>query len=181
MLVKEAQKAEHRAKHDYGRAALAIALYKRSGEIIEWGCKWESNALGLMARVTALTNAGNLSGRFPYALAALLQPYALDDEHDAAKLAAMQPVVEAEVRHVLSRQGAGLSPAERASLVAEIDRYLAACWSPPAPESGVRRPESRPGDAEPGIQDPEWGKPRPRDFINLFLAETFINRHRGED
>ena len=181
MLVKEAQKAEHRAKHDYGRAALAIALYKRSGEIIEWGCKWESNALGLMARVTASTNAGNLSGRFPYALAALLQPYALDDEHDAAKLAAMQPVVEAEVRHVLSRQGAGLSPAERASLVDELDRYLAACWSPPAPESGVLRPESRHGDAGPGTQDPERGKPRPRDFINLFLAETFINRHRGED
>jgi len=24
-------------------------------------------------------------------------------------------------------------------------------------------------------------KPRPQDFLNLFLAETFINRHRGED
>ena len=178
MLVKEAQRAEQRAKHDYGRAALAISLYKRSGEIIEWGCKWTGNALDLMARVTALTNAGKLSGRFPYALAALLQPYALDGEQDAGKLAAMRPVVAAEVRHVLSRQGTGLSPAERESLVGEIDRYLAACWNP---ESGVLSPASRPGDARRRTQDPERGKTRPRDFLNLFLAETFINRHRGED
>ena len=182
MLVKEAQKAEQRAKHDYGRAALAIALYKRSGEIIEWGCKWESNALGLMARVTASTNAGNLSGRFPYALAALLQPYALDDEHDAAKLAAMRPVVEAEVRHVLTRQGAGLSNDERESLAGEINRYLAACWPLPEPESEVRRPESRPADAGPGTQDADRKpKAHPQDFLNLFLAETFINRLRGEN
>ncbi|MBQ7188478.1 MAG: type III-B CRISPR-associated protein Cas10/Cmr2, partial [Kiritimatiellae bacterium] len=45
MLVKEAQRMESVAKHQYGRAALAITLYKRSGEIIEWGCKWESCAL----------------------------------------------------------------------------------------------------------------------------------------
>ena len=51
----------------------------------------------------------------------------------------------------------------------------------PNPESGVLRPGSSRGDAGPGTQDPERVKPRPQDFINLFLAETFINRHRGED
>ena len=182
MLVKEAQRAEQRAKHGYGRAALAISLYKRSGEIIEWGCKWDSNAISLMDRVTALTNADKLTGRFPYALAELLQPYALDTEQDAAKLAAMRPVVEAEVRHVLSRQGAGLSKDEREALADEVNRYLAACWSPTAPEPGVRRPASRPGDAGPGTRDADrQPKLRPQDFLNLFLAETFINRHRGED
>ena len=161
MLVKEAQKAEQHAKQDYGRAALAISLYKRSGEIIEWGCKWESGALDLMAEVTKLTEAEKLSGRFPYVLAALLQPYALDDETNNAKLAAMIPVAEAEVRHVLSRQGSGLAPADREKLAGKISDYLKACWQPESRETG--------------------GTLRPQDFINLFLVETFINRHHGEE
>ena len=183
MLVREAQKAEKRAKGLYGRAALAISLYKRSGETIEWGCTWKSKALDLMREITTLNTAGKLSGRFPYALAALLQPYALEDEKDAGKLAAMRPVIEAEVRHVLSRQGSGLSGDERKALACEIDAWLAVCWSPPPSASGVRRPGSQPEDAGPRTQAPERQapQPRPQDFINLFLAETFINRLRGEN
>lgn len=41
MLVKSAQRMESVAKGRYGRQALAIAVYKRSGEILEWGCKWD--------------------------------------------------------------------------------------------------------------------------------------------
>ncbi len=171
MLVKEAQKAEQRAKHGYGRAALAISLYKRSGEIIEWGCKWESGALDLMAKITELTETGKLSGRFPYALAALLRPYALDDEKDAAKLETMRPVVEADVRHVLSRQGEGLKSGEQAALATEINRYLEACWQPPKSSGGVAGAQAQ--KAETTL--------RPQDFINLFLVETFINRHHGEN
>jgi CRISPR-associated protein Cmr2 len=143
MLVKEAQKAEHAAKNRYGRSALALSLYKRSGEIIEWGCKWEAGgALELMAEITSLTSRGKLSGRFPYALATLLQPYALHGKHPH-----MLPVIKAEIRHVLSRQGHDLT----AGLAERIDVYL------------------------------DSTKERLEDFVNLFLAETFINRHRGED
>ncbi|HPB10090.1 MAG TPA: type III-B CRISPR-associated protein Cas10/Cmr2 [Kiritimatiellia bacterium] len=170
MLVKEAQKAEKRAKNGYSRAALAISLYKRSGEIIEWGCKWRSGALDLMAEITRLTEADKLSGRFPYALAGLLQPYALE-QAKPEELKAMQPVIQAEVRHVLSRQGTGLTDDERAELAREIDGWLAACWSPKAEDSAPRTQ-----DSDDGIK-----KLHPQDFINLFLAETFINRSRGED
>ena len=171
MLVKEAQRAEQRAKHGYGRAALAISLYKRSGEIIEWGWKWESGALDLMAKITELTEAGKLSGRFPYALAALLRPYALDDEKDTARLETMRPVVEADVRHVLSRQGEGLKGGEREALATEINRYLEACWQPPKSSGGIAGAQAQ--KAETTL--------RPQDFINLFLVETFINRHHGEN
>ena len=145
MLVREAKRMESVAKNRHGRNALAIALYKRSGEIIEWGTKWDSGALDLMQQITGLIQAEKLSHRFPYALAALLAPYALKDRNDA-----MRPVVLAEVRHVLSRQGSGMISDDREQLAQAIDRYL----------------ESTSSHLE--------------DFINLFLAETFINRARGE-
>ena len=142
MLVHEARQAERRAKRDYGRAALAVSLYKRSGEIIEWGCKWKGPALPLMRTLTA---ADKLSGRFPYALAALLKPYALQ-----GAMPDMLPVLQNEVRRVLDQQGADLPEDERKALAAGIDDYL------------------------------ESTKFRLQDFINLFLAETFINRSREE-
>ncbi len=173
MLVQQAQKAARRAKDVYGRAALAIDVYKRSGETIEWGCKWEgkgesaeerqkNSALELMATVTRLSKSGQLSGRFPYTLAALLQPYALE-ESDAESLKEMVGVIEKEVEHVVSRQGAELK-AEREPLLQQINTWLASCLLPPA---------SKPGDTE-------ATPPRPQDFINLFLVETFMNRMQGE-
>jgi len=146
MLVREARRAEHLAKTRYEKGALAVALYKRSGEIIEWGTKWESGALALMKRLTELTATEKLSGRFPYALAALLKPYALK----GAKTDLL-PVIRAEVRHALTRQGEKLDPETRESLAGKIDDYLDQTAS------------------------------RLEDFINLFLTETFINRSRGED
>ncbi len=142
MLVREALKAEHVAKDRYGRGAIALSLYKRSGEIIEWGCKWEAGgALELMAEVTSLTGRGKLSGRFPYALATLLRPDALHGKNPHRL-----PVFKAEIRHVLSRQGHNLP----VGLAERIYVYL------------------------------DSTKDRLEDFINLFLAETFINRQRGE-
>lgn len=66
-------------------------------------------------------------------------------------------------------------------MAAEIESYLAACWSMPGAESGVLSLESR--ISGPKTQAPDRLKPalRPQDFLNLFLAETFINRNRGED
>lgn len=74
-LVNRAREAEHRAKEVYGRNALALAIHKRSGEILWWGCKWASCGLGLF---NAFAQCGkDVAGRFPYKLAALLQPYGL--------------------------------------------------------------------------------------------------------
>jgi len=75
----ERSDAERQAKNDYGdkaSGALAIHLYKRSGEVISWGAKWTDEAISLADRFADLTEAGNLSAKFPYALAAALRPYA---------------------------------------------------------------------------------------------------------
>lgn len=100
MLVKEAQKAEKRAKKDYKRSALAVSIYKRSGEIIEWGCKWDSVAIELMNKVNELTETEQLSGRFPYALAQILKSYNLK-----GFLPDMKEIVMKEFVHVVQQQG----------------------------------------------------------------------------
>lgn len=159
MLVREAHRMEGVAKSRYGRSALAIALYKRSGEIIEWGCKWDSQALPLMRRVTELSRDGHLSGRFPYALSGLLQPYELERLTDAQSFEGMSEIILGEFCHVVSQQGVGLSSAEREELQRQARAYLAELVHGLSQDSGAR----------------------PGDFINLFLAETFINRLRGEE
>lgn len=74
-LVQRAREAEHRAKEVYDRNALALAIHKRSGEILWWGCKWGSCGLDLYNDFAQCDKDG--AGRFPYKLAALLQPYEL--------------------------------------------------------------------------------------------------------
>lgn len=166
MLVREAQRAEKQAKSKYQRGALAVSLYKRSGEIIEWGCKWDAPAkphgadahgervaLQLMRRITELSSGEQpqLTGRFPYALAALLEPYALERKPDI-DAATLRSIILNEFEHVVSRQASGLSDLETDQL-----HILATTWL------------SQLDDACMG------------DFAKLFLVETFINRHRGED
>jgi len=123
MLIKEAHAAEHRAKDTYGRAAIAFTVYKRSGEIIEWGCKWEDGALELMKEITAKSHSKVLSGRFPYALAALLEPYVLGEKLTISE-SEMLFIIREEVRHVVSRQGRGMPKDDQEKLCKKIDYYL---------------------------------------------------------
>lgn len=151
MLVRQAQAAEKRAKNGYSRSALAIDLYKRSGEIIEWGCKWEGHALSLFRKIRELSRLEALSGRFPYALAALLAPYKLRKDTTIPG-EQLQSIIATEFRYVLQRQGNGLSCDQRNDLNKAVDAYLHETFA-----SGRRE-----------------------DFLNLFLAETFIHRSRGD-
>lgn len=172
MLVKQAQRMEGVAKNRYGRGALAIAVYKRSGEILEWGCKWESKSLALMPKITKLSNEGKLAGRFPYALAALLQPYELGkmkpDDFEEFK-----GVISSEVEHVLERQGDKLSKEERTDLESEIAGHLESV------AKGVDQPETRVVGRELTEEEKKGErKVRPDDFLGLFLVETFLNRKR---
>jgi CRISPR-associated protein Cmr2 len=165
MLVREAQKAEKIAKTTYGRGAMALSLYKRSGEIIEWGCKWDDAgkgnfALTLMRQVTEWTKdakdasgkeiAPSLSGRFPYALAALLAPYKLALKPSIDQTILLD-IIRKEVVHAVSRQGARLDRNEKERLLSLTETWLLQTQT------------------------------RLQDFINLFLAETFITRNRGEN
>ena len=164
MLVREAQRMEHVAKEKYNRGAVAVALYKRSGEIIEWGTKWEEGrALELLEKTAELSQAECLSARFPYALAALLRPYAFGS-NPSVDAETMRGIMRREFEHVLGRQGSRLTGDGLAGFLPLVSAYL---------ESVTK--EEKASDGKPA------GKPHPDDFMNLFLVEAFLNRERGED
>ena len=152
MLVREAQKAEKHAKKAYSRGALALSLYKRSGEIVEWGCKWDDGqskvAMELMRLIAACSAGDNppLSGKFPYALAQLLKPYQLK-----GAMPDMHGVILAEFAHVVKQQASALNRDQKKILIELAEKWL--------------------------VQTSE----KLEDFVNLFLAETFINRFKGEN
>ena len=87
-MVREAQEAEKRAKRDpakggFGRNALAVTLFKRSGEQVQWGAQFESPAFALLAFLREHYRnplddphrAMPVPARFPYRVAELLRPY----------------------------------------------------------------------------------------------------------
>ena len=103
-LIHEAHAAESRAKHGYERNALAVSVLKRSGEILKWGCKWDSAAFDIYDRLTE--QSGKLS-RFAYKLAGFLEPYALK-KGDLGESNDMRQVVLEETLHTLKQtEGAG--------------------------------------------------------------------------
>ena len=79
--VRAAQAAEKRAKKQLKRSAVAVTLMKRSGETIEWGCKWNKDneggvkAFGLMMK--ALEDEV-ISTKFPYRVVELVDGYLTD-------------------------------------------------------------------------------------------------------
>lgn len=74
-LIREAQKAEKRAKNTVGRPAFSITLLKRSGEITHWGSKWDTGGIELYQEIATLMEENKLSGKFPHRVCQLLTPY----------------------------------------------------------------------------------------------------------
>lgn len=102
-MIQEAQSAEKRAKNDLGRDAVAVTLFKRSGEIIHWGTKFTSpehqqgetssgpqreKTCALLELLKFFQQEGiyrkppgqpnvdtKISGKFPYRLTELLEAY----------------------------------------------------------------------------------------------------------
>jgi hypothetical protein len=88
-MVQEAQAAEERAKSELDRNAVAVTLFKRSGETIQWGGKFSNDAgspsssLALLAWFQPRYRGGSdastteppISGKFPYRIAELLDRY----------------------------------------------------------------------------------------------------------
>lgn len=97
-LIHEAHAAEGRAKHVYGRDALAVSVVKRSGEIIHWGCKWNSRAFDIY---DSLSKAQGDFSRFAYKLAGFLMPYDFASGKNLDE--AMRNVVWEETRNVLAQ------------------------------------------------------------------------------
>jgi CRISPR-associated protein Cmr2 len=196
-MVQEAQRAEKLAKADpekrhwnqdrtnqdwksnegWGRNAIALTLFKRSGETIRWGAKFGSTAFSLLRYVQKHYRAQweqpeierCIRSRFPYRMAQLLGVYDIDKPLTEG----LRQIAEKEIAHVISRQtandgeggaaGAGFSRAELERLCGDyLQDLLSFKWDRPKNNS----------EREKGIH-----APRPlREFINLFLTEAFIRR-----
>lgn len=147
-LVHAAHGAEARAKSDYGRNAMALSVFKRSGEILEWGCSLgaDSTALKIYEALGAAKKESDeekaLSARFPYKLAEVLRPYELG-KLSQEKVMRMKPVVLEEFKHIWERS----TTKEQTE---EVGKYI----------------------------DETFRAGKPDDFLNLFLCETFIKRPR---
>lgn len=126
-VVRAAQMAEKRAKNKLGRAAMAVTLFKRSGEIAEWGCQWQSGGLELYTRIADLLDTEKLSSKFPHRVCQLLEPHVtktsglskLDDaitNPDSAK-----ELIRREFAFAAERQG---SIAIARELSEPLDAYL---------------------------------------------------------
>ena len=153
-LVARAKSAEHKAKHEHDRDALVVSVYKRSGETVQWGGKWNSPGLTLLHELNDVLH-DDLSNRFPYKLAALLRPYEVE-KLDENGIAEMSGVILAEVDHALEQSQLG---EKRSFIGEEIKAYL-----------NFTYPD----------EDGQKKRVKPSDFMNLFLCETFINRPREE-
>lgn len=128
-LIRNAQKAEKRAKNVVGRPAFSITLMKRSGEISHWGSQWNENSGGLelYQAIDEMLQNGSLSARFPHRVCELLEPYLTNRageyhqrdslEKDEVTIRLMQK----EFGHAAEQQG---SKSLRSQLEALLSRYL---------------------------------------------------------
>jgi CRISPR-associated protein Cas10/Cmr2 subtype III-B len=122
-VVRAAQAAEKRAKKQLNRSAFAVTLFKRSGETIEWGCKWAGGGLQIYRAFSEALDSGRLSGKFPYRFAELLSPYLIESTPliAAAETAQTVPafnvteIIQQEFKHTLGRQHGPNFPTERAA------------------------------------------------------------------
>lgn len=131
-LVEAAREAEKRAKRavdkgGYGKSAFAVSLFKRSGETIQWGAKWDSHAIELAQSFEDNFGEGKpLSGRFPYALAELLRNYEPLTIETAPQFDAIA-VIRKDFEHVIRQQGRNHGKDVPASFVTTAYNYLEDC------------------------------------------------------
>jgi len=81
-IIREAQKAEKRAKTDLNRSAFAITLMKHSGETNHWGAKWDHGAIPLYDAILDGMLDGKLSHKFPHRICQLLAPYQIHTSNE---------------------------------------------------------------------------------------------------
>jgi CRISPR-associated protein Cmr2 len=119
-VVRAAQTAEKRAKTKGDRSTAAVVLFKRSGETVNWHCKWSPSTgggLDLLLSVQQALAGEQLSARFPHRVIELLSPYLLDPAEEGRRLFApaagfeFNKVVEREFAHALDRQSVKKSKA----------------------------------------------------------------------
>jgi hypothetical protein len=153
-VVRAAQTAEKRAKRSIekgglGRGAVAVTLHKRSGEILDWGCRWHDGALQLHHALLAALREQHLSAKFPHRLSALLEPYGVSKHgpvaSDNAFVSAMTAIVRREFAQALARQrgprwpGGEAGRALEAQLLAHLESHFASFGDQDSPEIPLSR------------------------------------------
>jgi hypothetical protein len=181
-MIREAQAAEKRAKNKLGRNALSVTLFKRSGELIEWGTSFESpknlvaggDPTSASLRLLEFIQSDNryrkpldqpdyelpVSGKFPYRLTELLERYQDFERHNQYPdyssplplTPALRQIAEREIAWVVARQCDRLPERDQETL-------LALCSATLRELEHLQRPLS--------------------DFYHLFALEAFIAR-QGE-
>ena len=196
-MVHEAQAAEKRAKADpqrkvwdetqnrkdwksnegWNRDALAVTLFKRSGETIRWGAKFGSAAFPLLELfqdyyrppASSPQQEMPISGKFPYRVAELLGKYGQGSliTEDLAKIAKAEFtwITQQQIRQIGPIQSEKALDQLRQELCDKAEAYLRELrnftWKRPEPDGSK----------------PEVPAPRPLgEFIHLFLLEAFIAR-----
>ena len=201
-MIREAQFAEKRAKADpereiydrsdpdpakhglrwksqegWGRDALAVTLFKRSGETVQWGAKFNSAAFPLLELFQKhyrppLENPRlemPISSKFPYRVAELLgkfgQQSPVTTELAAIAMAEFTWITQQQIRPIGPIQSEQQLDELRDHLRQKAAAYLHElrdfAWDRPLPDGGYQRSQA----------------PRPlREFISLFALEAFIAR-----
>ncbi len=151
-VVRAAQAAEKRAKRQLGRSAVAVTLMKRSGEILEWGAKWEGG-LELYHGLAKALQAEELSSKFPHRFAGLLEAYTVARTPLTPEGRSLQPVadfpaddiVRCEFGHCLSRQRGPAFPKDKdqarqleGDLTLALNTYLASLANAGAKDADQR-------------------------------------------
>ena len=133
-VVRAAQAAEKRAKTNLGRSAVAVTLFKGSGEILEWGANWDGGGLDFHAAIGAALDAGQLSGKFPHRLCELFEPFISRTSKETGQLGGpiqdapgfdAAQVIRSEFARCLHQHEDKKNPPDRKQLLGLLDTYLA--------------------------------------------------------
>jgi CRISPR-associated protein Cmr2 len=106
-VVRAAQLAEKRAKASpsaggLDRSAFSIRLMKHSGEILDWGARWDTGGMNLYHALAECLKAKQLSSTFPHRLFEILAPF--ENRSDTVKDAEGFPtseIIESEFERLL--------------------------------------------------------------------------------
>jgi CRISPR-associated protein Cmr2 len=159
--IQAARDAEHAAKSVPGKGAFCLSILKRSGEAVSFAAKWDSGVPAVWSELNA--GVHNLSSRFAYRFAQLVAAQVVEGGsaegagyvkswNDHEKLA---DIVEAELTHVLKKQGGKAPPKARELAKFWRDRLI--------------------GD------DAERPALSPHDFLHFWTAWAFVRRQSEPD
>lgn len=137
-MVGAAQEAEKRAKRDVaeggqGRAAVAITIFKRSGETLQWGARWpvyeqQETGINLFKELLADMASGLLSARFPYRFMELIGLYGGKSSSvgtDSGFSRNLADIMSRDFEESLHRQGIRAAASRQSGLKQDFANYLA--------------------------------------------------------